>query len=101
MNLDELDVAYDNGETGEDEGDACQVAQGEVVDDDDGDDPENFEESLIEAVNILASCQLVMEEIWKHSRRTHRSLPKSFQDVLEEVGNFLDAYPEVNDDSEV
>ena len=101
MNLDELNVAFDNGEVGEgDEEDCC--ALGEVVDDTGKDDAENFEESLIECVNLLAESQALLELIHKSAKRSNRRLPANMQEVMESNADFLDDYPEVDrDDSTI
>ena len=96
MNLDELNIAFQNGEVGEgDEEDCC--ALGEIVDDTDtGDDAENFEESLIESVNLLAEAQQLLETILKSARRSNRRLPANMQEVMEDIGDFLDGFPEID-----
>ena len=69
---------------------------GDVTDDtDDTDDEEDFESELVEAVELLDKCLRVMERITVKGGRI-RSVPvKELTDLLEEIGELLEGYPEI------
>ena len=96
MTLDELNAAALNCEADTDEeSEEVETKDAEVADDADDDDTEDFESELVEAVELLDKCLRVMERITVKGGRI-RSVPvKDLTDLLEEIGELLEGYPEI------